>query len=301
MSNLPAELIHLVIDQWRPILKALSLVNKHFNHLVTPILYEKVSLKSHHSMKAFGETLRNGRSILRQYPRFLHLSYLSYATESFNCNIIQILAQVPNIIELNLSLGSSTVDFILKEPHYPFSLLRLSIVPRKNASFVEFLKMQPQIRHIILKLDRSWSNYDHRPEWSEISSPLDPSILPKLESIQSEKVDACFLIPCRPVTSVSVFDSQEDLSFHEALAKSSAPLKCLAERIQLKDYPWESYIVSRCLPSLEFCQESLVEYSLGIFPETFRFISMEGFVSKAGRSNSFWDYTQEEVIGGIRI
>ncbi|KDN33172.1 hypothetical protein RSAG8_13739, partial [Rhizoctonia solani AG-8 WAC10335] len=174
---------------------------------------------------------------------------------------------VPNIVDLHLKFDSLTMRYLLKELRYPFKLLRLSMNPYKDATFVKFLKTQPEIRHLTLTSNQFNFSYNLTQEWSEVASPLEPDILPNLESIQCDTESISFLVPHRPITSVSILGSQEDFHFHQVLVKSSAPLERLTERVRLEDSPWEAAIVSQCLPSLEFCQTSLTEYSLGIFPD----------------------------------
>ncbi|KDN34805.1 hypothetical protein RSAG8_12140, partial [Rhizoctonia solani AG-8 WAC10335] len=267
MPSLPADLFHLIITDWHPSPSAMCLVNKHFNYIVTPILHENVILDGYHALINFGKTLETGRPILRQHPRSLQLSCSSYFTESFNRVIKQLLMRVPNIVDLHLKFDSLTMRYLLKELRYPFKLLRLSMNPYKDATFVKFLKTQPEIRHLTLTSNQFNFSYNLTQEWSEVTSPLEPDILPNLESIQSDTESISFLVPHRPITSVSILGSQEDFHFHQILVKSSAPLERLTERVRLEDSPWEAAIVSQCLPSLEFCQTSLTEYSLGIFPD----------------------------------
>ncbi|KAJ1300052.1 hypothetical protein OPQ81_011172 [Rhizoctonia solani] len=275
MKDLPTELVYMMVSDHLAA-AALTLVNRYYNHIVTPILYGEITLEGCIALKAFGGTLATGRPILRQYPRSLYLfHYPENAhndTECLKQTIRQILMHVPNLVDLHLTLNPLVVRYLLKEPKYPFMLGKLRMVPTKDSLFIEFLKTQPHIEHLHLMSGSGDDDLYFKPGWHGVSTTLEPQILPNLKSIKSDKASVSFLTPHHPVTSISLFQSHKDLDFHKDLAKSSAPLERLSECIQLWEVPWETGIVSRCLPSLEFCQQSLREYSLDIVGTDYRLI-----------------------------
>ncbi|KDN40298.1 hypothetical protein RSAG8_08208, partial [Rhizoctonia solani AG-8 WAC10335] len=71
MKNLPPDLAPFVITDCTSSV-ALDLVNKHYNGIVTSILYKETTLKGHDVLKELSYTMVFGRSILREYPVFLH-------------------------------------------------------------------------------------------------------------------------------------------------------------------------------------------------------------------------------------
>ncbi|CAE7180353.1 unnamed protein product [Rhizoctonia solani] len=288
MKNLPAELVHLIIRHDRSTSLPLGLANKQYYYIVMPVLYERVTLKGGRAINAFYNTLVMGNPMLREYPRSLHLERVSLTpfddAGSQRQAVKQLLMHVPNITDLNLALDRSTIQYLLEDPQYPFRLLKLEIFPRKNASFVEFLKTQPDIQQLTLNFDPYLEHY-YPTDWSEVTSPLAPDILPKLKSVQSDMAGLGFLVPSRPITSISISDFQEYTGFHKILAKSSAPLEYLKERIHLKSFSWGTTIASQCLPSLKFCHTSLIEYSLRIFPKSYVSNSVLFFLED-DRSNS---------------
>ncbi|CAE6450321.1 unnamed protein product, partial [Rhizoctonia solani] len=77
-------------------------------------------------------------------------------------------------------------------------------------------------------------------------------------------VNITHLVPHRPVTSVRVLGDQWNLGVHKAVSKSLMPLESFRDYIRLRDLPWESGIVSRWFPSLEFCRNSLRQYKIPI-------------------------------------
>ncbi|KAG8793980.1 hypothetical protein FRC12_000944 [Ceratobasidium sp. 428] len=208
-----------------------------------------------------------GHPSLREYPRFLRLQDMSaapYMPRDRQFIIKDLLLHVPSVVDLELSFDTDTILYLARDTKYPFALRSLRTTPPKEAAFVEFLKTQPQIERIVFYGDPGEADLYPVPGWYGVASPLEPHILPSLKSVQGNRVNVCFLVPYRPVTSVSVHLFQEDLGFHKMLAKASAPLERLSECMQLHEAPWETGIVSQCLPSLNFCRTSLSEYSLHV-------------------------------------
>ncbi|CAE6482544.1 unnamed protein product [Rhizoctonia solani] len=290
MTCLPAELVHLIIDN-HSTSTALALVNRYYNHVVTPTLYEKVVLKTTFALEAFRDTLVTGRPLLRLYPVSLHICHYpenAYNDPKYlNSTIKEILMSVPNLTDLHLTLSPPVTRYLLKDPQYPFLLRMLRMVPTKDALFVEFLRTQPKIENLALMLDSGDADLYFTPGWQSVPSPLEPQILPNLKSIESDRINVSFLVPHHPVTSVSLFHSHKDFEFHNEIAKSLTPLGRLSECIQLWEVPWETGIVSRCFPSLEFCKGSLREFSLEIVPADYRLIehSVLRFLKNRGDSS----------------
>ncbi|KAL5634321.1 hypothetical protein ACGC1H_002408 [Rhizoctonia solani] len=265
MANLPPELIPFIIPDHATSL-ALTLVNKSYNGIVTPILYREVHLEQVQAIEAFSKTMMTGRPILCEYPMLLDLTYnwpgwvLSDLPYFLVPEITQILMHVPNLTSLRLSVEQSMAEYLTEKPQFPFKLRRLAMMPINDASFINFLKTQPEIEEVSFWVDDEDSEY----RWSVDPTPLQPNILPNLKWIQSDSNTISIIVPHRPVAYVHIIETLHDLEVHREIAKSLVPLKHLTERIELWEYPWESGIVSRCLPSLKFCWYSLTTYSLQI-------------------------------------
>ncbi|KAG8729215.1 hypothetical protein FRC11_009272, partial [Ceratobasidium sp. 423] len=290
MTYLPSELVRLITDN-HSTSAALALVNRYYNLVVTPILYERVVLEGSLALKAFSTTLATGRPLLRQYPASLHICHYPENAyndpKDLNPRIKELLMNVPNLMDLRLTLNPPAIRYLLNDPQYPFLLRTLRMVPTKDALFIDFLRTQPNIENLVLMSDSGDADLYFTPGWQGVPSPLEPQILPNLKSIESDKVNISFLVPHHPVTSVSLFHSHKDFEFHSEIAKSSAPLERLSECIQLWEIPWETGIVSRCFPSLGFCENSLREYSLEIVPADHRLIehSVLQFLKNRGDSS----------------
>ncbi|EUC62857.1 hypothetical protein RSOL_460160 [Rhizoctonia solani AG-3 Rhs1AP] len=264
MANLPPELIPFIIPDHTTSL-ALTLVNKCYNGIVTPILHRHVHIEQVEAIRAFSETMVTGRPILCEYPMLLDLSYwpgwvLSDEPYFLVPEIKQILVHLPNLTCLRLSVEQSMTSYLTEESQFPFKLHRLEIMPIKDASFTEFLKAQSEIEEVSLWVD----DEDSESQWCADTTPLLPDILPKLRWIQSGSNTVSSMAPHRPVAYVHLIETLQDLKVHREIAKSLVPLEHLNERIELWEQPWESGIVSRCLPSLNFCWDSLSTYSLQI-------------------------------------
>ncbi|CAE6416329.1 unnamed protein product [Rhizoctonia solani] len=260
--NLPPELIPLLGTDCR-ISAALALVNKHYNEAITPILYKNIFLYRLGVFKKLSNTLTTGHSRLRRYPRYLFISYWYDSWELIGhepvMHIKQILMHAPNLSTLNLRIKEPVARYLIETPQYPFKLRQLVMRPVQDATFVEFLKTQSEIEYV-----RLWAS-DNEKDWHTGPSPLQPDILPKLRSVQSNETNVSFLLPYHPVTRVQVFGLLRDPEVHKQIAKSLAPLESLSECIALSEHPWESGIISQWLPSLEFCRSSLSEYSLDMY------------------------------------
>ncbi|KEP50896.1 hypothetical protein V565_071490 [Rhizoctonia solani 123E] len=173
----------------------------------------------------------------------------------------QILMHVPNITRLRLALAVNLDSYLINKNQYPFKLRRLTIMPSRNTALVEFLKTQPEIEEI------TFEPYLAAPPRWHVDGPLRPDILPKLRTIHAPEVDISFMVPHHPVSSVIIFGTGSKLEVHNQIAKSSAPLQCLREHINLdlwKQQPWGTWVVSQGLASLEFCWTSLTNYTLDI-------------------------------------
>ncbi|KDN33862.1 hypothetical protein RSAG8_13043, partial [Rhizoctonia solani AG-8 WAC10335] len=266
MTNLLPERIPLIIPDDATTL-ALVLVNKHYNDMVTPILYKAATLEGIDDIKAFSYTMVSGRPKLRQYLMHLYIVHMPRdslwdGTDPDNLiaalMIKQILMHVPNLIDLALALDEPIYQYLVEEPRYPFKLHSLQMTPIWDDGFFEFLRTQPEIEAVTF-----WDDLedDHSPL---PGAPLQLDILPKLGSISGGKRSVSIMVPLHPVTEVTLSGVQRNLDVHEKISQSLAPLDSLSESIRLTEKPWESVIVSRCLPSLGFCWKSLSEYSLSL-------------------------------------
>ncbi|QRW18581.1 hypothetical protein RhiXN_03505 [Rhizoctonia solani] len=294
MLNLPTELIQL-LDDGPSSLVNLALVNRYYNCIVTPILYGKVTLEGLPKILAFADTMLNGRTQLCEYSKFLSICHYphSFRDESgdLKLTVKKLLMHLPNLKTLFLKLRRASIRYVLENPHFPFELQNLSMIPPRDTLFVDFLKTQPSIENITLLIDHE-RPFCLRPKWTEVSIPLERHILPNLKTINSDEADICFLSPSRPVASVIIKGHSRNLGTHAELAKSSAPLGYLSECIRVWNHPWEDRIVSHCFPSLEFARESLKEYSLGIF--------VCGISIKLNPSNPGLLLTAEDIARGLR-
>ncbi|KDN42269.1 hypothetical protein RSAG8_06936, partial [Rhizoctonia solani AG-8 WAC10335] len=196
MTNLPPELLHLIIAD-PSTSAALALVNKYYNRVVTPILYEKVVLAGRTALKAF--------------------SGIMVTSEPIKLKIKSLLVHVPNLIDLHLNLDALMVNCLLDGYQYPFQLHSLKVIPPRKASFIEFLKTQPQTEHVYFMSDPRGTSFYRATGWQGIQSTLEPHVLPNLKSVISNKVDAYFLVLNHPVTSLSIRASHEGIGFHRDL------------------------------------------------------------------------------------
>ncbi|KDN42274.1 hypothetical protein RSAG8_06941, partial [Rhizoctonia solani AG-8 WAC10335] len=155
MTNLLPELLPLILSD-RATSWALVLVNKHYNDIVTPILYKQVILQRVGRIKAFSDTMVSGRPKLRQYPRFLYIIPYAWGRAEFDRLIDipavkQILMHVPNLSHLSLVMSKPRIHSLIKEPRYPFKLRQLDMTVISGAIFIEFLRTQPEIEHVYLR------------------------------------------------------------------------------------------------------------------------------------------------------
>ncbi|EUC62858.1 hypothetical protein RSOL_460170 [Rhizoctonia solani AG-3 Rhs1AP] len=263
MAILPPELVPLIIPD-RATSLALALVNKHYNNIVTPTLYKKVTLQRCNVFKAFSETMVAGRPFLREYPTLLHILHWPGLEDGADPDYLkptikEILMHIPNLKNLRLTVKESMNRYLIEAPRYPFKLRQLTLMPIRDTIFVDFLKTQPEIEEVVL-----WGQIEPSGRSRQYTghTSLQPDILPRLRSIHSDNVNVSFMVPYHPVTKINVSGVHRDFDIHEMIAKSLVPLESLTECIGLSGQPWESGIVSRCFPSLEFCWISLSEYSL---------------------------------------
>ncbi|CAE6512938.1 unnamed protein product [Rhizoctonia solani] len=269
MANLPPELVPSIIGNHSTSL-ALALVNKYYNDIVTQILYKDVALFGVGTLKKFSVTMAAGRPFLRKYPVSLRINSWPYSWGGIVYllpDIKQTLMHVPNLQYLNIfSAGDDPIPrYLVEEPQYPFRLRQILITPFRDSVFVKFLETQPEIEEIIFGvIDGDGTSRGQT--WRADITPLQPKILPKLRSIQSHQSDISFMVPHHPVSEITLFETHRDTEIHKEIAKSSVPLKRLAECVEISEQPWESGLVLRWLPSLEFCWRSLSEYSLEIDP-----------------------------------
>ncbi|KAG8793982.1 hypothetical protein FRC12_000946 [Ceratobasidium sp. 428] len=263
--NLPPELLlRLLIDPRS--MAALASINKYYNHVITPILYGNISLSGSCALTSFSRTMATGRPSLREYPRSLHLQDIYQPGTlplELQSAIKELLMHVPNVVNLSLTFEPRTTINLIRGPRYPFRLRRLELVPPTDPLFIELLKTQPMIEHIVLWGEPSGRRFYNPPYWAT-EFPLNPQILPNLKTIWSDRFNANILVPNRPVTHITMFRSQGAFDFHTDIAKTSAPLEYLSEHIELRANPWEANIASRCFPTLSFCHQSLIEYSLHV-------------------------------------
>ncbi|KAG8793981.1 hypothetical protein FRC12_000945 [Ceratobasidium sp. 428] len=266
-NDLPPELLPRLLVDPRS-MAALASVNKHYNRAVNPILYRNVSLSGSRALTCFSRTVVTGRPVLREYPISLHLQDI-YSTDALPLElqsvIKELLMHVPNIANLSLTFEPGTIINLIRVPQFSFKLRRLELVPPIEWElFFDFLKTQPQIEHLTLWGEPNDQNFYTSPHWARPYCSLDPQILPNLKTVWSDRVGACLFVPYRPVTSITIFNSQKNFRFHRELANASAPLEYLSENVHVQDIPWERDIVEWCFPTLGFCHQSLREYSLYI-------------------------------------
>ncbi|CAE6464180.1 unnamed protein product [Rhizoctonia solani] len=269
MANLPPELVPLIIGSHSTAL-SLALVNKYYNDIVTRILYKDVALFGSGTLKKFSVTMIAGRPFLRNYPVSLSINYWPDSWSGVAHllpDIKQTLMHVPNLQYLSIySAGDDPIPrYLVEEPQYPFRLRRILITPFRDPVFVKFLETQPEIEEITFGVI-DYDGAERAQTWCVDITPLQPRILPKLRAIRSHQSDISFMVPHHPVSEISLCETYRDTEIHKEIAKSSVPLKRLAECIEIWEQPWESGLVLRWLPSLEFCWRSLSEYSLDIDP-----------------------------------
>ncbi|KDN33139.1 hypothetical protein RSAG8_13770, partial [Rhizoctonia solani AG-8 WAC10335] len=70
------------------------------------------------------------------------------------------------------------------------------------------------------------------------------------------------MVPFHPVVKVKMFGARWGFHIYPSIAKSLVPLEIFSECIPIWQEPWESGIISRLHPRLEFCWKSLSKYSL---------------------------------------
>ncbi|KDN42283.1 hypothetical protein RSAG8_06950, partial [Rhizoctonia solani AG-8 WAC10335] len=129
MTNLLPELIPLILSD-RATSLALALVNKHYNDMVTPILYKQVTLESNEVIKAFSDTMVSGRPKLRQYTTYLCIIadwpedsvWGGVHPEYLIPGLKQMLMHVPNLSHLALVVDEPINQYLIDEPRYPFKL-----------------------------------------------------------------------------------------------------------------------------------------------------------------------------------
>ncbi|EUC62867.1 hypothetical protein RSOL_460560 [Rhizoctonia solani AG-3 Rhs1AP] len=210
-----------------------------------------------------------GRPILREYPTSLHIIHWPFVRDSdpayLRPAIKQILMNVPNLDHLRLATRESMTRYLIEDPRYPFRLRQLEMTPTRETIFVEFLRSQPEIEDVSF-----WTQdkLEGSSRWRADTTSLQPDILPKLRSIKSDETDISFLVPDHPVANLTLFEVLRSVQVHKEIGKSLVPLKRLTEHIELREQPWDSEIVSKCFPSLDFCWGSLSSYSLQLTPRS---------------------------------
>ncbi|KAG8704448.1 hypothetical protein FRC08_002220 [Ceratobasidium sp. 394] len=116
----------------------------------------------------------------------------------------QILSCAPNLNDLTLSIGSSAVREIIRDAHYPFSLLRFASPAVDSQStpdgeFSSFLRGLDSLEELVVLSD----------PLLEITNDISiggitPQSLPRLHSLFANPQMVMTLVPGRPVTRVGI-------------------------------------------------------------------------------------------------
>ncbi|KAG9085737.1 hypothetical protein FS749_004142 [Ceratobasidium sp. UAMH 11750] len=273
MSNLPAELVQLLADHSPGQLSSLALVNKHYNHNITPMLYENISIQGY-KLRPFARTIITGRPLLRGYPKSLSISTLFNMTNNHPDKIKPILRDLLmltyNITYLSLRTSGHVVSYLMEQPDYPFRLRRLRIPEPPTSgvhldNFYGFLEAQTQVEEIQLLEPREFARISYGS--SDSLPDLESSALPHLASVHATSTWVPKLVSGRPVSRVYVNNPITDLeldAIHEALPQSLAPLTHLTigVHVPLGDF-WDALVLD-FLSSIEYSRESLCELVLRV-------------------------------------
>ncbi|KAG8716089.1 hypothetical protein FRC08_009849 [Ceratobasidium sp. 394] len=274
---LPVELVQLLVDySVMAELWALALVNKHYNHCLTPFLYENIAIHTLRRIRSLRNTLMTGRPHLRDYPKALTLTTLrdSEPNEALlSSSLRSLLLLTPNILRLSLVLPGSVTRHLIEEPRYPFALRRLSMSTVSGEQFLKFLESQEQIEEICFCREKA-TRTSCRDRRGRLVTPRQPrlGILPNLKSIEASPFWVHTLVPFRPVTRVA-FEGPgcsvtlaELRSNNHAIAQSSAPLTHLVIGLRIASNTWYTELLE-AISSINYGWNTLRELTIRIFPE----------------------------------
>ncbi|KAG8732646.1 hypothetical protein FRC12_019186 [Ceratobasidium sp. 428] len=268
VANLPDDLVRFLIGYCPTKPWSLALVNKHYNHYVTPILYEDVDIYTLRGTRGLSSTMKTGRPHLRNYLKALTVSTLldpSADHEALNRHLRDLLLLTPNLSKLSVLLPAAVTRYLIEEPRYPFSLRYLCMTADSSEKFLGFLRSQNQIESICLWKESRASIAPSQHQSAVFLSQ--PDLLPHLQSIESTGFWIQSLVPSRPVSRVGCdrSDCIERLSelriINCALSQSSASLTYLSIGLLTHVQIWHMEILE-LLSDIQFCCKSLSELSL---------------------------------------
>ncbi|KAF8746413.1 hypothetical protein RHS02_00709, partial [Rhizoctonia solani] len=292
MFNLPNELVGAVISYSnKPVAATLALLNRRYNRIATPFLYEKVTLKKRRQVRAFHWALVQ-RPAFQGYVRTLELLTLTidvfYPDAKPEEDTKQLLMKLPQLVNLVLNVDHYSMTYLFNQPEYPFLLRRFSANSIKSKVFIKFLESQNRIESICLK---PHAGLGRTPG---VLPVLEPHVLPNLRQIDAVATTVMNLVPSRPVSRISV-DRSWDRSYgmYNAIPRSTAPLTYFRDQIKLSWGPWGTQVLE------------LIE-KLGHNPEELKELVIHIAVSDNGDRNTLaqlwvnFDPTTLKTLADIR-
>ncbi|KAG8708511.1 hypothetical protein FRC11_006417 [Ceratobasidium sp. 423] len=269
MCNLPPELVRAIINYGADMAR-LALLNKHYNRISTPILYEVVVLVNPRSSLAFSRTLVTGRPVLREHVKSLEILHAPPNTPdnlpSLKLAIKELLMHAPKVTDLTLIIGRGLYQYLFEQPSFPFVLRRFCVesIPELESWLIRFLETQTQIESLRVV---GTGMYDLKRYPTGAISPLESHLLPNLKEIEAMPTTIANLVPNRPVSRVYVDNSlciwDGFGRAHSAFQRSSALLTHLSATLapELGTDSWETEILC-FFEEIEWSKESMVELVL---------------------------------------
>ncbi|QRV92937.1 hypothetical protein RhiJN_20955 [Ceratobasidium sp. AG-Ba] len=267
MRNLPCELLQIVAS-YSDNLPVLVLVNKHIHRCLTPILYRRIDVSVESNTKALLNTLRESRA-LRKHPQVFYTTlqiHLMFGHSERHCAVLgEVLMLTPNIIEISLNFVFSNAQVIWKRTGYPFQLQTLGVSGVSKDFFsTDFAQTQKAVEHLDLSLP---SNSRLRKLQSFVVAP-EPEVFPKLKSVRGMRALVQHILPGRPISSVSLWDTIEKKalpSFVEALSETTAPLEFLHVGLGMSPNSWYKRIPA-FFSDISYAHGSLRTLKLWFYP-----------------------------------
>ncbi|QRV78141.1 hypothetical protein RhiJN_06156 [Ceratobasidium sp. AG-Ba] len=206
MRNLPCERLQIVASHSNN-LPALVLVNKHIHRCLAVTLYRRIDFSTESNTKALLNTLQKSWA-LRKYPQVFYTTlqiHLVFGHSERLCAMLgEVLMLTPNTTDIPLIFAFSDAQVTWKRTGYPFQLRILGISGVSKDFFsTDFAQTRKTIEHVDLSLPsdsrlRKLQNFVAAPE---------PEVFPKLKSVRGMRALVQHILPGRPISSVSLWDT----------------------------------------------------------------------------------------------
>ncbi|KAG8733158.1 hypothetical protein FRC12_018962 [Ceratobasidium sp. 428] len=277
-TNLPDDLVRSLMGYCPTKPWSLALVNKHYNHYATPVLYQDIEVDTPRGIQGLSSTIKTGHPHLRNFLKVLSVSTLLDPRpdhEALKPHLRDLLLLTPNISKLAVLLPATITRHLTEESRYPFSLRYLCITEDSSENFLRFLENQNQIESICLLRESRVPN--RHPPAVLLSQP---GLLPHLQSIESTGFWIQSLVPSRPVSRV-ICDRSDGIErlpelhvINRALSLSSASLTHLSIGLLTHVQIWHVETLW-LLSDIQFCCETLIELSVRVFLQYVRHMKRE--------------------------